>query len=438
MDRLSPQDLSMLWPDDFGWPQDIGAIGILDGAGLGVDAVRRAVAERLALVPRFRQVIHVPGRGLGRPLWVDAPEVDLEWHVRVAAVSGEADLLPAVERLRRRPLDRSRPLWDLWLLTGLPDGRVGCFLRAHHVVADGVAGMATLATLLGGGHPVAPGPPRPPPAARALLADTLRGRRAGLTRAVSRLAHPARTGRALRAAWPTVHGMLGERAPRMSLNRPLGPRRTLAVVRGRLDVVKRIAHARQATANDVLLSAIAGGLRDLLLGRGEPVDGVVPRAYVPVAARGGPRSGNHSGLMIVSLPVGVADPVDRLRAIAAETAVRRSQPHPAGAALVPGHLAQRAFLAMMANQRWANTYVANVPGPPAPLSLAGAPLLELFPLVPLIGNVTLGVGALSYAGQFNLTVVADPDACPDAAVFTAGLRHAVAAMERESLPAGPR
>jgi hypothetical protein len=126
--------------------------------------------------------------------------------------------------------------------------------------------------------------------------------------------------------------------------------------------------------------------------------------------------------MVVSLPVGMADPAQRLRLIAAETVERKKLTRPPAGTLLRNGLMQRAFLHVMARRRWANTYVANVPGPPVQLYLAGAPLLEMFPLVPLVGNVTLGVGALSYAGQFNLTVVADEAACPDVQVFAAGLR----------------
>nr|WP_291412915.1 wax ester/triacylglycerol synthase domain-containing protein [Actinophytocola sp.] len=131
----------MPWPDDLGWPQDIGAIGILDGTTLfdpdgrfRIEAARKAVEERLTLVPRFRQTVNMPRLGLGWPLWVDAADVDLGHHVRAVDVP-YAYVLPAAERLRRRPLDRYRPLWEIWFLTGLPDRRVGCYIRVHHAIA---------------------------------------------------------------------------------------------------------------------------------------------------------------------------------------------------------------------------------------------------------------------------------------------------------------
>jgi diacylglycerol O-acyltransferase / wax synthase len=139
IDRLTAVDKLMLGASAT-WPQDIGALALLDGAPLldptgrfRIEAVRAAIGSRLPLVPRFRQVIHVPRRGLGGPLWVDAPRFDLREHVRelpLAAPIGEAELLRAAERLRRQRLDPSRPLWEMWFLTGLPDGRVVCWLLA--------------------------------------------------------------------------------------------------------------------------------------------------------------------------------------------------------------------------------------------------------------------------------------------------------------------
>ena len=218
-------------------------------------------------------------------------------------------------------------------------------------------------------------------------------------------------------------------APRTSFNRPIGPDRKIALVRSSIDLAKQIGHLHDATVNDVLMTVLASGLRDLLLGRGEGVADLVLRAYVPVSLHpkqpGAAARGNRDGVMAVPLPVGVSDPSPRLRLIAAETAERKKRKRPAAGTLLRNGVAQRVFLRLMARQRWANVYVANVPGPPTPLYLAGAPLREVFPIVPLTGNIALGVGALSYAGQFNLTVVADGDAVPDIEVFAGGMRDAL-------------
>src|SRR5918995_562382 len=331
-------------------------------------------------------------------------------------------------------LDRSRPLWEMWFLTGLPAGRIAFYMKVHPAIADGAAGVATLGTFLDAGPDASAAPPRPwtpapVPSAADLFQDNLRRRVHGLGRAVSAMARPLTTARQLRAGWPAVRETLADtRAPRTSFNRPIGPDRRLALVRSSIDVVKQIGHLHDATVNDVLMTVLASGLRDLLLGRGERVDDLVLRGYVPVSLhreQPGQARGNRDGVMAVPLPVGVSDPGRRLRLIAAETAERKKRKRPPAGTLLRNGVAQRAFMRHMARQRWANVYIANVPGPPTPLYLAGSPLREVFPIVPLTGNVTLGVGALSYAGQFNITVVADGDACPDIEVFAAGVRDAL-------------
>jgi diacylglycerol O-acyltransferase / wax synthase len=449
MERLGAQDLSMVLPEEFGWPQDIGALGVLDGAGLlrpdgrfPIEAVRERIGGRLYLLPRFRQLLYTPRRGLGWPLWVDAPAFNIGDHVGVfprAAPADEAQLLVACEELRQRRLDRAHPLWQMWFLPGLAEGRVGLVMKVHHAIADGVAGVAAFGAFLdlSAGAP-APSPPpwtpAPVPSGRELLRDNLSRRVHGLGGVLSGLAHPAGTVRGVRSAWPAAREMFAEgRAPKTSLNRPIGQDRTLAVVRSRLDVVKGIAHAHGATVNDVLLTAVAGGLRALLGSRSEPVAELVLRAFVPVSLhreQPGQARGNLDGGMIVPLPIGEPDPVRRLSLIAADTAARKKKSRPPGSAFFRNAAIQRAFLHHAARQRLMNIYIANVPGPPVPLYLAGAPLLEVFPIVPIMGNVPLGIGALSYAGQFNITVVADRDGCPDAAVFTEGLQAALDALSQ--------
>ncbi|HEX6254521.1 MAG TPA: wax ester/triacylglycerol synthase domain-containing protein [Euzebyales bacterium] len=438
MDRLSADDRLILWPDEV-WPQDVGALAILEGSslldadgGVRIDAARDAVGRRIHLVPRFRQVLHVPRRGLGGPLWVDAPAFDLREHVRVAPVvppGGDAQLLETVEQIRRRRLDRSRPLWEMWLLPGLPARRIGMFVRLHHVVADGLAGIASVAALLGGDADATaastqPWVPAAWPSSRALLGDNLRRRAAGTRRAVARLRHPGDVLRGLRGAWPAAHELLvAEPGPQTSLGRVIGPHRRLALVRGRLDVVRDVARAQDATVNDVLLTVATAGLRRLLARRAEPVDDVVVPVYVPVSLRrehSGQAVGNLITQMVVPLPLDIADAGQRLRHIAAETARRKAMVRPPLGAMFRSRPLAGVMLKLVARQR-VNVVTADLPGPPAPLSFAGARLLEVFPLVNLIGTVSLGVAALSYAGQFNLMVVADADAYPDLDVFVAAV-----------------
>jgi WS/DGAT/MGAT family acyltransferase len=380
-------------------------------------------------------------------VWVDAEAFDLADHVRVHPLGAaeQAQLLEACERLRRRRLDMSRPLWELWLLPGLPERRVGMYLRAHHVMVDGISGVEALSALLDltadGDAPIAPAwAPAATPSTRELLYDNLRRRVQGLDRAWSGLAHPSRTLAGARRVWPAWRDFFaGPPAPRTSLNRPVGADRRLAIVRSRLDLAKQIAHTHHAKVNDVVLAAVTGGLRDLLRQRGEPVDELVLRAEVFVALhreQPGPASGNLDSAMVVPLPLGESDPVRRLQRIAADTTERKQQPRPqVSSGVFRFVLAQRVLLRLLAHQRFMNLPVSNVPGPPVPLYLAGAPLLEVFPVVPILANFTLAVVVLSYAGQLNFTAVADRDACADVEVFAHGVQDTLEELARAAMAA---
>ena len=232
--------------------------------------------------------------------------------------------------------------------------------------------------------------------------------------------------------------MLAEgRAPRTSLNRPVGAERRLAIIRGRLDLTKQIAHAHHAKVNDVVLAAVAGGLRELLASRGEDVEGLVQRAMVTISLheeQPWEAQGNRPGWMMVPLPLGEPDPVRRLELIAAETAARKHKARPeAGSGVFRFVAGQRVWYRLFPRQRSVNLVVTNAPGPPVPLYLAGARLLELFPMMPTMGNLTLVVAVLSYDGQLNFTAAADGDRCPDVEVFVQGVRSALDDLARSVL-----
>jgi hypothetical protein len=207
IDRLTSLDRLMLAASKR-WPQDIGALAILDGTSLlgptgelRIDAIRAAIASRLHLVPRFRQVIHAPRRGLGGPLWVDAARFDIRDHVVVCPLAFQTDepgLLAVTEQLRSERFDPSRPLWRMWFMPGLPDGRVAMFVKLHHSIADGMAAMTTVAALLDAdpGAPVTPASPctpTPPPSDRDLFIDNARRHLGAVGRAGSVLIRPGRT-----------------------------------------------------------------------------------------------------------------------------------------------------------------------------------------------------------------------------------------------------
>jgi len=455
IDRLTAEDRLMLAASE-AWPQDIGALALLEGGCLfdstgafRIQAVRDAIACRLHLVPRFRQVIDVPARGLGGPHWVDARTFEISEHVRVLPLeqpAGEAELLSATERLRRQRLDPSRPLWEMWFLTGLPDGRVGLFVKIHHAIADGLAAMAMLGRFFdpapdARAEAAPPWTPRRPPSAPQLLADNLQGRVAGLAGALSMLSRPrAMLGR-VRDAWPAARELLAEEpAPRTSLDRLIGPDRSLALVRGSLDLIRKIGRAHDATVNDILLAATAGALRALLQSRGEPVEGVTMRIYVPVSLRRtlrGQVQGTLIAQMVVPLPLEEPDPVRRLRQIASETTRRKARTRSSLGTLFRGRIARRLLLRAVIRQR-VNVTSASIPGPKQPLHLAGARMLEVFPVVALLGNVPLGVGGVSYAGTFNIGITADRKTFPDLGVFTAAMRDELDALEASTDAPGGR
>jgi WS/DGAT/MGAT family acyltransferase len=450
IDRLGSLDQIMLWASRR-WPQDVSAIALLDAGPLldddgrfRLELVREAIRRRVVVAPRFRQVIRVPGRAQGAPYWTDAPTFDITHHVRELRLDRPTDepgLLLAIEQLRRTPLDPSRPLWEMWFLTGLAEHRIAWFVRIHHAIADGMAAMATLASMLDttpDAEVPEPPPvePRPAPTARALVLDDLGRRASALGAMVKPLLRPLATARRIRSAWPAIWELFAEEpATPTSVDRMVGPHRSMALIRGDLSTVKAIGHAHGATVNDVLLSLTAAGLRAVLVHRGERVDGTTLRTYVPVSLRRrirGVQQGNLIAQMAVPLAMATADTGGRLRAIATETTRRKERARSSlGTLMSGGWLVRRLMLFAVMRQR-VNVTTASIPGPKVPLYLAGMPVLEVFPVLPLIANEPLGVAALSYAGQLAIGVTADSDAYPDLDVFVAAARDELRKLQELS------
>ena len=454
--RLSVQDAGFLYLEHAGLPQHVAILAVVEGGPLHdqdgrlrLAAVREQLDNRLHLAPRLRQLVVCPPFGQGLPLWTDDPAFDLADHVgavQVAAPGDERELLALCDQLCLRLLDRTRPLWELWLITGLAQGRVGLVLKLHHALADGLAAVQIAGALLLDATPDAPSPqpppwrPRPAPPGGVRVADNLRGRAAALAAALARLRHPGTLqaqARVLAGAWRMVRD--GRRLPRGSpLRRPLGGRRRLVLVRARLAVVKQIAHAHHGTVNDVLLAAVAGGLRALLLARGVLVEGLTLRASVPVALRGASAAaalGNQVGLMVVPLPVGEPDAARRLRQVTQATTQRKRRPEVlAGLRPVGSLTVLRALNRYSRHQHLVDLFITNVPGPQVPLFVVGARLLEAFPVVQVAGNVPLSVAVLSYDGQLNVGIQSDPDALPDVEVFADGLRRSLEELAAATPP----
>jgi diacylglycerol O-acyltransferase / wax synthase len=295
--------------------------------------------------------------------------------------------------LNEVPLDRSRPLWEIWLLIGMAGNRLGLLIRLHHVVADGMAVLALLAPLF---ELADTGSPAPPPEEDNKSEPDPFGRRV-----LSAFRH----GGQLVALQPARGKQLAillqqARSLRLSVNRPVGPGRRLTLLRADLAATKAVAHAHDGKVNDVVLAAVAGGTRRLLESRGELRSDLSINVSLATSIRRGedPRStGNRVGIRVVRIPVGEPNPIRRLKQIVAATTAQRPLPpyQPSG------RLLQRWMVRVMNHQRLVNLIVSNLPGPPVRLTFAGCPVLEMFQVGLVQGNLAIGVGVLSYAGQLT-------------------------------------
>ena len=449
-DRLTPLDMSNLRVEARGLPMHVAAVAILDGTPLvdvsgqlRLEAIRRHIEERSRQAQRLRQVLMWPSRGRGLPVWADDPTFDITRHVRTQRVpdpGDETSLLTLCCELNRPALNRSHPLWEMWLLTGLADGRVGLLIRLHHVIVDGIAALEMLSSMLdltpdaaapavaassAGTQPqgrVSSGGPEETSSKVAQVTSVVLSALSGFARY---LTTRARNGWAL--------ARLG-RAPSLSWNRPIGQRQRVMLLRADLGSVKAAAHTHGAKVNDVVLAAVAGGARRLLDNRGELRPNLEIHVAVPASIRHpGETGGNRVGIRIIAVPIGEPDPVKRLQAIAARTAAQRGRPpyQPNGRFL------QRWMVRTMFHQRLINIVVSNVVGPPVPVYFARARLFEVFQLSVLQGNLGLGVGVLSYAGGLYLDIAADVDVVPDVEVFAAGVSDALERLGTATVHGSP-
>jgi len=447
--RLTLADLSNLAVEAPDTPMHQGALGVLDGALLldsrdhvRIDLVHGQIARKLDRLPELRRVLFQTGPLQGRALWVDDPNFRIENHVLVGQLpppGGQAEALKFAERKMTRLMDRTRPLWELWFLEGYGDGRVGIFLKVHHVLADGPAILNMLAQLFDLESGLAEGSPSAwvadnPPSPRALALDNLGRKARSLVGAVRRLAHPLALARTViastRGTWEVLKE--GRGAARTSLNRPVGVGRRIAVIHLSLAEMKSIGRSQDATVNDVLLDLVAGGLREVLTRRGELVGPMQIHASVAVSLhRAGDAAlvGNHVGTMIVPLPMGMDDPITRLRVIASTTKKAKARQRAAVPQAVMVMLAITGLTRfLIRRQRLVNVLVTNLPGPQFPLYAVGARLLDAFAIPPIAGNVTVTFAGLSYDGGFDLSIHADARAWPDIDVLIDAIRSSWATL----------
>lgn len=462
MQRLSPLDASFLHLERDVQQLNVGSALIFEGPAPTHDEVCTAIEVLLPAFPRYRQHVRRVPLDLALPVWVDDPGFRLHDHVghRVLRSPGTDDALRRLAvQLISQPLDVDRPLWRTWLVTGLHGGRFALVNTNHHAMIDGISGTDIMSVLLTT-SPVARAretvpPPRwspgPEPSAARLAVDALVEIGSTPFRTVHRLSR-ALLPRAIARSVAEVVGMarFGEQLTHLEsgLNGPLGPRRDWEWVRADLDAVKGVKNHLGGTVNDVVLSAVAGGFRALLLSRGQVVDGRTLRTMVPVSTRHTDQHdtlGNRVSAVFADLPIGLADPIDRLRAVTAQLHALKSSGTALGADallgaadLLPGSLFALGVKAWAHSpQRIFSTVTTNVPGPQAPLYLLGRRMTDMYPYIPLGAELRITIGIASYAGQLAWGVTGDRDSVPDLHVLSEGIAASTAELISLTTPSTP-
>jgi diacylglycerol O-acyltransferase / wax synthase len=453
LDRLTSIDASFLHQEGDASHMHIGAVLVFEGPAPEFADYLDHVRGRLHLVPRYRHKLATPPFETGRPVWIDDPSFNLEYHVRHAALPApgtEAQLFRLAARIASQQLDRSKPLWESWLVEGLepsePDGeaRFALIFKTHHSLVDGISGVDLATVLLDlertARPPAAdlePWRPRPEPSAADLLVTGVRGAieaTAGfVVRAIGASTRPASTVQRLRdaaegvgeIAWAALNP-----APQTPLNVAIGPHRRFAVVRQQLADYKEVKNAFGGTVNDVVLTVVSGALADWLHARGIRTEGLEMRALVPVSVRSKDEHhqlGNRLTVMRGPLPVYIADPIARLRAVSAAMDGLKESKQAVGAATLtavnnvapPTVLAQASRLNF--STRLFNLLVTNIPGPQLPLYVLGRKLQNLLPVAFLPENHALAVAIMSYDGGIDFGLLGDYDALPDIDLIADGI-----------------
>jgi diacylglycerol O-acyltransferase / wax synthase len=454
LDRLTSTDASFLHQEGDSSHMHIGGVLIFEGEPPGLDEFLDHIRGRLHLVPRYRQKLVTPPLQSGRPLWVDDPDFNLSYHVRHTALpapGSEEQLLLLASRIASQPLDRSKPLWEHWLVEGLQGDRFAIISKTHHALVDGIAGvdLATVIFDLGPepatpSEPLEPWRPRAEPSDAELLVAGARGMvRATTSMGIRTLAAATRPATSLNLLRDAVEG-LGELvwaglnpAPETPLNVTIGPHRRFAIVRQQLADYKDVKDALGGTVNDVVLTVVAGALAQWLRSRGVRTQGLELRALVPVSVRSSQQRGalgNRLTVMRGPLPVYIEDPVARLRYVrAAMDGLKESKQAVGAATLVAvNNLAPPTLLAQASrlnfSTRLFNLLVTNVPGPQVPLYVLGRRLQDLFPIAFLPADHALAVAIMSYDGNLDYGLLGDYDAMPDIDVVADGIERSLSAL----------
>lgn len=433
VERASPDDLMLLACDVGPAPMQVGAVLILDaGPEFDIGAAQAVIGERVEAVPRLRQRLVRPPIGCGCPVWIDDAAFDVSAHVRSVACPPPGDdvaLLATAVTITTEPLPWSRPLWSATFVSGLAGARMALVVVFHHVLADGIGGLAVLASLADGApKPVPAAFPRPGPSRRQLAADAIGSRLRAVPRSTAAL-------RGLGAACAELNPAGAVWAARTTLNGPTGPGRRMMVTRADLGQIRAIAHAHGATLNDVVLTTVARALRSLLAFRGESLDCLDVSVMVTGRDATAPSQlGNLVGVMSVRLPAR-GDRDEQLEQIAAITRAHKTVHRGASAGLLRPAFRTVAGLGLIRwfinHQRFVSIFVTNLRGPDERLRFAGAAITDVLPVTLIAGNVTLSFGILSYAGRLVVVIVADPERNPDLDVLASALQSELDAVSSQ-------
>jgi diacylglycerol O-acyltransferase len=454
LDRLTSIDASFLHQEGRSSHMHIGGVLLFEGPPPSFDDFLDHVRSRLHLVPRYRQKLATPPLETGRPLWIDDPDFNLEYHVRHTALpppGDEQQLFLLASRIASQQLDRSKPLWENWLVEGLADGRFAVISKTHHSLVDGISGV-DLASVLFDTERDPPPPdaglepwrPEPEPSPAELVLAGARGVVTTTAELVGRSVMAAtRPGTSLNLVRDVLEG-LGELvwaglnpAPETPLNVPIGPHRRYAVVRQQLEDYKEVKNALGGTVNDVVLTVVSGALAQWLQSRGVRTEGLEMRALVPVSVRTDAQRGslgNQLTVMRGPLPVYIEDPVARLRFVRAAMDGLKESKQAVGAATLaavnslapPTILAQASRLNF--STRLFNLLVTNIPGPQVPLYVLGRELQDLFPVAFLPEDHALAVAIMSYNGALDYGLLGDYDAMPDLDLVADGIESSLAEL----------
>lgn len=451
-ERLSPLDVALLNSETPTQHRHVGGVFVFEvapGDTFDFEHLQRLVRSRIHLVPRYRQKLHDASFGLDQPVWVDDPTFDLAYHLRHAALprpGGMDQLLEYAARLMSRQLDRDRPLWELYVVDGLADGRVALVAKHHHAMVDGMGGVEIMNVLVDRDPSSAdtipdprPWDPRPAPSAPARVAAALRtvitrptavagALRGVVDRPLELVTRLASVGRDVLATTWSLVGV----APRSVLNQEPGIQRRMALVDLELGPIREIKDAFGTTVNDVVLTIVGDMLGRYLRHRHQSTRGVDLRAIVPVSVHAGDAaSGGEVTSVLLDLPVDEMDPVVRLRLVRERVGNLRASHAAIGADALRGlsGFAPATLQAMAArtaiSQRLYNVLVANVPGPHGSVHVLGATLVGAYPFVPLGVSQALGIGLISLGDTIHVGFTADYDAVPDVSILPDLLTAAV-------------